>query len=1527
MRFMKHHIKNNVMRIFSLGLSLFILFLTTCLTPTASLALQPEQTLVDIKGHWAETVIHKWVHQGLARGYGDGRFGPNDSITRAEFVTLLNRIFNYSQKMDISFADVKAGAWYADEIGKAYKAGIISGDNKGNMNPEAVISRQEAAVILARAFSLQGDCGDTALSYSDGGQIAQWALSSVGMMTKAGYVTGRPGNLFAPKANLSRCEAVKMIDNVMGELINTGGTYKKVVSGNMVVSSNNVTLKDTCITGDLYITEGVNNGSVMLISTAVKGRTIIASGADTLISLTDTLLDKEVVVLNKEGEVNLTAEGITEVNSVILGRNAVLQGKGLVGSGFKRIHVSAPEGTEVVLGGSFDEIMVESPQAIVSLQAGTTDSLVICKEGMGIVLQAEANAVIESLTVSAKADITGGARIKHAIIASDGVCMDEKPQQITMADGGKAISYRLNMGSHAKVTPAPMPTQAITGSNPPPAKKPTASPTPIANPTIVPTPITNPTAIPTAIPTNVPTATPKPTGTPTPYPDKTAPSVPRDLTGTAISSSSVQLNWATSSDNVGVMGYRIYRNGSVVGTSTETYYCDKGLSSGTTYDYSVSAYDAAGNESSRSITVNITTIDDTSATYTLNVVAEHASLGFIPEKEAYSPGEQVKITALPHAGYGFGHWYGDAYGTLEQITITMDSNKTLYAFTPEKKTITLPGGVTMDFVRIPSGSYMMGNISQNPWASQNYPQVAHRVNIAYEFYVQTTETTQEQLIAVMGENSIDANNHTGENVEWMRGNKKPVVNLPWGDTPGLGDDLDAHEFINELNAMGLGEFRLPSEAEWEYFARGPQTNPYRNAPYFFGEAQGILPVDSSSFKLDEYAWWGRSVTPSSGLPETAQLLPNPYGLYDIYGNVYEWCEDDWKNDYNDVPDDGSPYINHAAEYPYKKILRGGWRYYTDAFRFTSYYRESHEIYFSHGSTGIRLVMKVPVDNQPPSMPSSLSAQAVSSAQINLSWVGSTDNDRVSGYKIYRNNKCIGISHTAAFSDLELEPDTAYVYAVQAFDSYGNTSGKTSNVSIKTGILNNARPQIQDQSVSVVEDGEIDINLQAFDGENDPLTYHIVSFPQHGYLYGLYADGTVPVVRYIPAADYDGEDSFTYRVHDSYSYSTTATVSINVTGINKEPLAESFSTSLDAGEQILINLKGKDPDNDYLFYEIVAAPAHGKVVQVGADTVIYTPKEGYSGTDSFTYKANDGRFDSLPADVAITVTPQRQENVLTLNFDGNINDISGQGCEVNALKNESPYTGSLDFVSSSIEGKALSFSKEKGVYLRAEDSDTLSGMNALYISVYAKKSTVDRGGYILQKRDGYALSIFKNSVCFQVRSAAGIVQVNSYSAGIDDTNWHHYEAYYNGHSACLYVDGVQKAKLYTYGAVHTSEYPLYIGFEKPIAFDGEIDQLQIRTKPPTGAGTDTEAPTTPVSLRVTSVTNNQVNLAWDTSVDNTGVIGYRIYRDGAPIATSATANYSNTELTPSTRYVYTVAAYDAAGNESTQSMVLIVTTLE
>jgi hypothetical protein len=85
----------------------------------------------------------------------------------------------------------------------------------------------------------------------------------------------------------------------MGELINSGGTYTRVVPGNMVISSPGVTLKDTYIAGDLYLTGGIGKDTIKLIGVAVKGKTIIAGGIES-ISLTDTLLEQDVLVFMKK---------------------------------------------------------------------------------------------------------------------------------------------------------------------------------------------------------------------------------------------------------------------------------------------------------------------------------------------------------------------------------------------------------------------------------------------------------------------------------------------------------------------------------------------------------------------------------------------------------------------------------------------------------------------------------------------------------------------------------------------------------------------------------------------------------------------------------------------------------------------------------------------------------------------------------------------------------------------------------------------------------------------------------------------------------------------------------------------------------------------------------------------------------------------------------------------------------------------------------------------------------------------------
>ena len=86
----------------------------------------------DISGHWAEKEIEKWTGNGIISGYPDGTFKPENSITRAEFVTLVSKIFNYIDKTDAGFPDVDSKAWYADVVSKAVSSGIIVGDANGN---------------------------------------------------------------------------------------------------------------------------------------------------------------------------------------------------------------------------------------------------------------------------------------------------------------------------------------------------------------------------------------------------------------------------------------------------------------------------------------------------------------------------------------------------------------------------------------------------------------------------------------------------------------------------------------------------------------------------------------------------------------------------------------------------------------------------------------------------------------------------------------------------------------------------------------------------------------------------------------------------------------------------------------------------------------------------------------------------------------------------------------------------------------------------------------------------------------------------------------------------------------------------------------------------------------------------------------------------------------------------------------------------------------------------------------------------
>ena len=178
---------------------------------------------------------------------------------------------------------------------------------------------------------------------------------------------------------------------------------------------------------------------------------------------------------------------------------------------------------------------------------------------------------------------------------------------------------------------------------------------------------------------------------------------------------------------------------------------------------------------------------------------------------------------------------------------------------------------------------------------------------------------------------------------------------------------------------------------------------------------------------------------------------------------------------------------------------------------------------------------------------------------------------------------------------------------------------------------NSAPVALAQSVSTPEDTAKAITLVATDANGDPLNYTIVAQPASGTL-----SGTAPNVLYTPAPNYTGTVSFTFKASDGSVESATATVTITISGDNDAPVASAQSVSTAMGVAKPITLTATDADGTPLTFAIVAPPAHGTLTGT-APNLTYTPATSYTGTDQFTFKANDGSLDSAEATVEISVT--------------------------------------------------------------------------------------------------------------------------------------------------------------------------------------------------------------------------------------------------------------------------------------------------
>ena len=226
----------------------------------------------DTAGHWAEKNIESLSRINIIKGYSDNTFRPDDYITRAELITIVNRLLKNSEQSYKYIPDVLSTDWYSEEVRKGIYSGIVRGNSEGMIRPNDYITREEAVLILGRAFVENMPVYNT-FSYEDINEISDWAHPEYYTFIKLGYISGYNDNTVRPKANITRAEIVKIINNIFSEIVYLG-EYTEEVHGNLLVSGDEIRLNNVIVNGDLVVTEGTN-GKLELNNVAITGNLIL----------------------------------------------------------------------------------------------------------------------------------------------------------------------------------------------------------------------------------------------------------------------------------------------------------------------------------------------------------------------------------------------------------------------------------------------------------------------------------------------------------------------------------------------------------------------------------------------------------------------------------------------------------------------------------------------------------------------------------------------------------------------------------------------------------------------------------------------------------------------------------------------------------------------------------------------------------------------------------------------------------------------------------------------------------------------------------------------------------------------------------------------------------------------------------------------------------------------------------------------------------------------------------------------------
>ena len=404
------------------------------------LGLLPSGIILPAQAHWADPYGQKLVEWGVMRGDISGNLNLAKPITRAELVTMINRAYGYTRKAGVPFTDVPSSKWYADDIDIAYNAGYFKGVSSNRAAPESNVTREQAAVFLARNLMLQETVGET-LGFSDTRTLSEWSRGLIGAAVKEGVLNGYADGSFKPQSNITRGELAAMLVRAIGTPVDKAGDHTLGhVYGNVTLNTSNVNLRNTTIYGNLYLTGGIDLGHVLLENVTVLGRIVISGAGEAIegqesIVLRNVEAEEMVVDSLRTHTVTIRVQGVTDIPLTTVRANSFINDASWDGYGLARIELRGEPGRKFQLAGSIKEVVNYTPASDLQFVKGSAEKVTVDEEAIASNVLVDKNTRLDQLNLDVGTTVTGQGDIKNLNVGSSGSVVEQLPDKIEIRPG------------------------------------------------------------------------------------------------------------------------------------------------------------------------------------------------------------------------------------------------------------------------------------------------------------------------------------------------------------------------------------------------------------------------------------------------------------------------------------------------------------------------------------------------------------------------------------------------------------------------------------------------------------------------------------------------------------------------------------------------------------------------------------------------------------------------------------------------------------------------------------------------------------------------------------------------------------------------------------------------------------------------------------------------------------------------------------------------------------------------------------